>query len=298
MSDELRKLCNGWTRQYVATYVIPFWNRFEPVFIEFDRVIGTGPRPPMLPVFLEYIVQTKFDDLIQFREDKKFARRSAINTAFLKVLNKEPAILFDEFQENVSAADLHSPWARLGPRKWTDLTQIEQFQLLDYFAFRVSAEAYQLEKSQWNPHRPIEILIAELKERGPLVVGGKFGENAYQDGALINTNVTIAGRDIYGFRVGTHLKERCTFLHTITIIGAEVAETKGDPYYRGYVYYVDPDDGSDPKDLSKQRIFKISYQSLVDNVNDLCGERTQHESENGYAWAAKSLAVGQTYSLE
>ena len=158
--------------------------------------------------------------------------------------------------------------------------ETQQERLLTMLAIETYAEAYGLRKSSWTPFQEVGDLISELKQRGPLVIGGIFGRTTYSEDPF-KMKEPIGQRSVYAWRSGTKINRMGG--HAITIIGAR---KYGDT---SLVYYVDPNDPSDPNDITLQKIYAISYRSLKENVMGCRVMWTKHivPSPHGYAWAAK-----------
>jgi hypothetical protein len=139
---------------------------------------------------------------------------------------------------------------------------------------------YDLRISSWHPTQPITDLIKELKENGPLVMNGYFGASQYScpPRQLVKK---IEGREIYYWKKEDRLPSTEIFTHTILVVGAEVINGKG------YAYYIDPNDESDPAHPEKERILVISYETLT-SPKIICsneGLLGHHISDQGYAYS-------------
>ena len=166
---------------------------------------------------------------------------------------------------------------------WSDTSEDFKFLFLDNFIKNLSAKMYGLEISSWRPVHPIESLIQELKQHGPLFVQGCFGSEYYSVPPRKLEKV-LEGREVYGW-LKSDLKES-SFVndHAILIVGAEKIET------RGFVYFIDPNDESDPQDIKKQKIYVMSYERLTasNNISDLHGFlRPDAPLSIGYAYFSK-----------
>jgi hypothetical protein len=133
-----------------------------------------------------------------------------------------------------------------------------------------------LKKSTWKPIDGSDSLISELKSKGPLFVGGALGKPAYMDAPYERTQ-KIANRAIYAWRPGAKRHPNSFVGHTVLLVGAKKVEKEA------YVYFIDSVDPSDPKDLSKQKIYMISFNNFTNHITDLHG-RLRQDSPVPYAY--------------
>jgi hypothetical protein len=81
--------------------------------------------------------------------------------------------------------------------------------------------------------------------------------------------MSINRREIFGWKAKdriTDLSDSDTIAHSCVLVGAEKWENGNE-----MVYYIDPSDGSDPKDPTQQRIYTMSYKRLTDYPS-ICAE--------------------------
>jgi len=207
-------------------------------------------------IFESFCKQSSFDNLLDFLKDQKYAQRNRINLLFLNRLGINPVAFYNE---NVHQIETLTPWEKL--------STIEKAFYLDSFAFRATYQkCYQLPESDWNPSKPISHLIAQIKERGPHYIKGMFGKSYYQDPPK-PMKEKIQGRTLWYWPENADridLPES----HSIVIVGAAEGESRG-----GLVYFVDPQDGSDPADPEKQKIYVMSYNRLRSSIVNLHHEQ-------------------------
>lgn len=110
--------------------------------------------------------------------------------------------------------------------------------------------------------QPVDLLIAELRAKGPLVIQGEFGRTGYSQNPE-NLGESTAEQEVLGWKPGT--RQPTEVRQAITVVGA-VKEPKG----AEYVYYVDPFDASDPVSGTRRPLYKISYRSLQENATPFC----------------------------
>lgn len=129
--------------------------------------------------------------------------------------------------------------------------------------FAYCAKEHGAKHSAWHPERPIENLADELRSKGPLLVKGKFGQFYYED-SCFKLDSKIQNRSIFGWNPKAKRKEGVSILHAVLIVGADEK--------KGRVFFIDPLDGTDPKDIQSQKIYAMSLQRLKDAITNLDGK--------------------------
>ncbi len=130
-------------------------------------------------------------------------------------------------------------------------------------AFIASYKLYKFTESTWDPSQDIEDLINQIQEHGPHIVGGYFGRSNYIEKASeiyleeINKSVFSWSPNAQPHEV---VRGQC-----IVLIGAQKDQDKE------YVYYVDPEDGSNPNRPNQQSIYRIEYKILQKNIVNFDG---------------------------
>ncbi len=130
--------------------------------------------------------------------------------------------------------------------------------LIHNFVIRVLIEKYQLEYSSWTPEQPIDSLMKNLKEHGPMTVSGYLGPVFYLAPPRLSAR-KISDHSLHYFPKGTQRKPEFGDCHAIIVIGAEKI---GD---QELVYYSDPHDISDP--ISGRKIYAQSYNTFVSAIH-------------------------------
>ncbi|HEV3270428.1 MAG TPA: hypothetical protein VGZ69_07290 [Candidatus Rhabdochlamydia sp.] len=222
-------------------------------------------RPSLFPFLEEFIKEGKKSNMHEFLLHKKFSGRNRINLEFLTNLGIS---LKEVFDSEITTANGYEK------KPCKTLKDLEKSSLLGFFACKISAKVYDLQKSSWTPFQKIDCLIEELETKGPLYVGGNLGRPTYVDEPF-KMSQKISERDIYAWRPGANRNPGLG--HTVLLVGAKKVQGKA------FVYFIDSADPSDPNDRSKQKIYMISYTNLTSNVCDLHG-RGQQNSPVGYAY--------------
>lgn len=170
---------------------------------------------------------------------------------------------------------------------WETMTSREKEKHERNLTFTYSASAYGCRHSPWHPDQPIASLIEQLKQLGPQLINGQIGRQFYEDPPF-QLNQTIEGRSIFGWKPNSKRKE-IKFFHAVVIIGAQIKDRKN------LVYFIDPVDGSDPNDISTQKIYAISYDRLRSIITDMDGNRWKNE--NGEEVFASQKKYANQYAL-
>ncbi len=201
--------------------------------------------------------ETLYDYLVHLKCD----RILEINEAFFSELHVNAEDLFNEAKQSDPEGDYQETYEG---RDWADLPVSLKTHASSNFVESLLVKGYGLQISSWYPNQSIEDLMQELKRCGPLCVQGAFGAPQYQKEAT-NLGWKIGGRDVYGW-MGTSPKYP-PMAHMITIIGGEEFADCG------WVYFIDPNDESDPAHPEKQRVYEMTYKELIDpmKIIDLRG---------------------------
>jgi hypothetical protein len=171
---------------------------------------------------------------------------------------------------------LHDPWEQM--------PILRKRAHLAHLILRVVAErCYHFKTSPWHPTQKIHDLLSALRCHGPLLVTGCFGKSFYKTPPM-QMPERLFQRTIWCWPSSAERKEN-RISHNIVVVGAQTTESRG-----GCVFFVDPSDGSDPKQPDLQRIYAISYQRLCENIVNLYGEhrrssegKVMHSADSSYA---------------
>ncbi len=149
---------------------------------------------------------------------------------------------------------------------WKDVLVGREEQVGKLYAVNYALKAFGFAEASWDLSKPITDLQETLKLHGPLIVGGAFGKFQYKNDPT--SREKIADRTIYGWGAGDRkpIKEGPPYCQSIVIVGAKSGGPRG-----GYVYYVDPTEGSDPTDPNRQKIYVTTYENLISNIADFKG---------------------------
>jgi hypothetical protein len=197
--------------------------------------------------------------------------RVELNKTLLETLGKNPQQeATDSSKTTFSEGSPLAPVANREQITWESILEPEgnefiQDKLLGTSIVCVMAEEMGLKRSSWIPGNTCLPLVNELKMHGPMLILGDFGEAFYVTKAT-PLKAKIEGETIYYWEVGSKRVEEPPFAHSVVLIGAQKVEKTE------RVYFVNPDELSDPNSASEtRRIFAISYTNLRTNICALNG---------------------------
>ena len=249
-NDGLKNLFTGLTKQKIAIPEVR--ERLEAL----DR--RCNPEVSVFSVFPDFLNQDKHKNLYDYLVFLKISGPQDIYTQFFTDLKLDPKDLF----EITKRQDPMLYQSYCGDQNWDELGWQMKSTLLDHFARQQTAKRFNLQISPWNPQQPIKQLVTELEKRGPLVVGGCFGALHYAVPAR-DLGKKIGERAVYGWTKTDPKNQNHVTAHTILLVGAEKTSTQE------LVYYIDPEDVSDPLHPEKQRIYCMSYEKLT-SLGTIC----------------------------
>ncbi|MBS0652243.1 MAG: hypothetical protein JSR39_01810 [Verrucomicrobia bacterium] len=239
--------------------------------------------------------QNEWTNLHEYIQYIKVSKYRAVHDKFFQALGVDPKERYDRNIKDFTNAFLDSKKIHLSESdrhdliieysnmflSWEEAVRQTPGYLGVYFHL-AAADAYGFKQADWTPLEPISSLFEDLKKHGPLYVGGFFGSQYYSKPPTIRQ--TIEGRSVYGWnsedrlsedKFQTELGDFVISGHAIVIIGAAEGGSKG-----GFVYFVDPLDGSSVSDPSQQKIYAITYENLINNVSTLDGKKFPRSSIN------------------
>jgi hypothetical protein len=215
--------------------------------------------PTLVPHYKDFLLNKNFENFYDFCLSHFVSSRMKIKEEFLKSAGYAPKAMFEAFPERVSQMALGIHF-NLDYKRfyWEGLPALLKNGFIEAFAHRALAEISGLERSTWTPESGIDSLITHLKAKGPIVVCGKLGTIAYSTPATKMKRSPIQGFDVYHWSKDARLIEPQT--HSITITGAFRDKKES------YVFFVDPNDGSDPHNPSIQKVYIQTYLSLRNHI--------------------------------
>lgn len=222
-----------------------------------------------------YCEQNQVDDFLTFTKENYSKDLIDIHTKTM-------------IHHGISVKDLQETYERRPDKLWKNASIIEKENHAGQAIQILQCIAYDTQNSQWHPEQPIEKLIEQIRLCGPHYVTGYLGKLYYVDSPFPLKN-KIEDRPVFGWKPNAQRKEEENISHAVVIVGAKII--KG----AGYVYFVDPIDGSMPNQPESQKIYIISYEKLRLFIQDLNYCRTtmqngkllyatpQKEGANNYA---------------
>lgn len=252
-----------------ASRFILDWKTMGPKFIDPKLEKKFPGRPSILFCLQEFVKRNDEQNFYDFLLKKFYSVRNEASIKLLKSFNVDPE---KEFEAQITLENGVSKGLQ-----WKKLSIVDKALYLEAFVRQCCAQKYGLKISKWTPLRGFDLLLSELRENGPLCIGGAFGVKFYVDDPFIMSK-KISGRKIYGWKPGAKREPIINVVHSVLLIGAKKVKDKG------YAYFIDPNDPSDPKDISKQRIFIISYENLCKSISDIGVITPDSPARIGYAY--------------
>jgi len=268
--EDVKQGWTSWDHKRVSE-ILSNTSSYEQHKTLFDSSKARGDGPSAFPFLQKFLDQTLCQNFYEYVKYTWQQPKFEINATFLRSFGANPdALLLDPSNSEQNSTNSSS---------FDEKGMI----LSDNLVKCLMSHLFELKESSWAPNQQLPHLISELKARGPLVIAGLFGTSFYSTDPFI-MNEKIAERSIYAWPPGTKSTSSSRG-HTITVIGARKCDNKE------LVYYVDPLDPSDPKDITAQKIYAISYRSFKESVINLAGAQQSIEHEelkflNTYALAA------------
>jgi len=189
--------------------------------------------------------QEHCDDLEAYVLRQHYLSRSTLHEVFLRRLKRDP---FNPL----------NPFTGIPKAQFETLDFKHKTKYLEMQAFQASFEELGYLESTWHPELPVDSLANAIETQGPLYVKGFFGQLVYE-ARPFRLERTLLGQPVYGWRPGDQRRAK-TSVHSIVLIG--VSKNIKSPE-KSIVYFVDPLDGSNPRDPSQQKIYAMSYQKLI-----------------------------------
>ena len=209
------------------------------------------PKVTLQSIIPQFLDQTRYNDLYNFLLFLRNKNREEITIRFLRSIGENPQPFYERAKRLYP--EIYENNVYQG-KSWDSLSPALKAPFLDLLTTQLLVRSYPLAASTWCPESPIESLMEQLQAKGPLAVCGQFGPSYYEDPPR-QYDRFIAGRAIFGWNK-TDRKQSQASEHMILLIGAEKTAT------RQFVYYITPEDESDPSHPEKQRVFVMSYEHL------------------------------------
>lgn len=218
--------------------------------------------------FLDFIKNSdETTDFLAYAENNMNQAKLAAHLTAIKELG-----IGEESMDEHVPEQRTSKWKEmnLSIPKWNDMSLSQKAWLAEIVVFRAAFFTYGCKLSRWTPLAPIESLINELNTHGPHFVKGMLGKDFYAS-APIEQAQKIEERTVLAWHRNCPLTNRSgSKLHAVLIVGAESQGKNKN------VYFIDPEDGSDPQHVATQKIYSISYEMLQRSIASLSGFSLKH----------------------
>lgn len=235
----------------------------------------------LLNRFQKFCAQKQSDNLSEYFLDHYKAEYCRIHDQFLKAMGFDPEVMYENKRKKELLTDFYDKkgisfnqtresmldllFNKMCP-SWKSLSVTDKYSEFVDFRDSVLLQASGFKETQWNPKQSIEVLIDNLKIHGPLLMSGAVGKIFYEKPPeKVNK---VAGRNIYGWKKGDLKKTLHSFGHRISHVVVVIGAEKGGPR-EGFIYFVDPNDGSEPRNPEMQRIYVTSYQNFKEKVEKI-----------------------------
>lgn len=114
-----------------------------------------------------------------------------------------------------------------------------------------------LTSSDYNLFKDIDGFINLMEQHGPFAFSGNLGTTSYLDPPKA-LKEKIVSRNVYGWPVNAKRRQQKFFIHCVTVIGACKLENG-----KGYIYFLDPADPSDPENMTAEKVYKMSFDKFM-----------------------------------
>lgn len=136
-------------------------------------------------------------------------------------------------------------------------------QYAESLARSVFIKKMHIKESGWTPAQTIDQLIEQLQQGGPHVVFGLFGSPYYTKEAHVCADPD-APQAIFGWNPDERIPDdEIWAAHGVILVGANRSKRR--------VYFIDPRDGSDPKNATARKVYAMSYKRLCDSICNQLG---------------------------
>ena len=154
--------------------------------------------------------------------------------------------------------------SRMPYKEWSELPLSPSCKCqLNNIAALFMAQAYKLTPSNWqgliDSKNPIELLIAELGRIGPLVMRGPF-DDTFCSKFFSKCAEKIGVHEVFAWKPDAQVVENDHLLFPVTVVGAK-KENQGE-----FVYFIRPNEASDPQTNIGRCVFKMPYNILHKHV--------------------------------
>ena len=250
-ASEWRKKCSNYMMKYlpIITILLEYKDTLSTISKEtlditlqlqkFIKKEFINNLNQIIDIFLN---QNIYDNLYEYLKNFEYNGIDEIHNEFLKKNN----VTVEELNFSLSVSD---------PFNYQYLYNNKKSTLLWHSATMCMIKFYNLEISSWNPEQTFEDLKKEIEINGPLAISGLFGSLAY-DVPASKYGKKIVDRDIYYWNK-TDPKSSKRIGHMILLVGTFNEENNE------FVFYIDPNDISDPLNPEKQKIYMMTYQKLT-----------------------------------
>ncbi len=230
-----------------------------------------------LKINLEFLAKHDISEtyLIQQYYKFKIDNKHGINTGLFNLLKSVNA---DQDEKAVMGNLKKGIDTLLPPSMLKELWKVEKVSertaWIDNYVFNFACNSYGMKAADWSPDKSVDFLLESLKQHGPHIVNGLIGQSCYTV-APKPLSEKINERTIWHWPKGSLVRTSGNG-HSVLVIGARKITTTG----RAFVYFIDPIDGSNPKNPEQQKIYVMSYEKFVEQVGSTNGVKVMESIKN------------------
>lgn len=215
----------------------------------------------------------RYEDMFE-----NWKKKEILSEKYVTICNEEMCIVTTwskiEFTQDVENRlnDLYiNKMGNINPFHSDTFETKPQAHFLFHSLLSAAFQDYGFQEANWKPDNLIDILINTLTTHGPLLVSAHIGsKHGLNNRVMMNT----MGRSIYGWQNESEMREEeDSSPHAVVITGAQK-----DEFGNEWVYFVDPNDGSDPENPELQKIYVYSYRNFKLIVQAFNNIPTKHLS--------------------
>lgn len=207
----------------------------------------------------DFLAQSQFVNFCDYFLDLKLRRRSIIQMKFLETIGLEKGDIYQnlfQFCHANQAATLAQSVEKL------ECIPVQLSPLVEETVALLAAQHFGLKCMRWQPTDPFEVLLDQMRNKGPACVNLNIGRNMHVVAAK-PLGQKWGQREVFGWPIEDKTFSKSLGNHVVLLVGAIV-----DPTHPGggYVLSLDPRDVSDPDQPLLERMIRTSYKALRESA--------------------------------
>jgi hypothetical protein len=231
-----------------------------------DTIRGGQFTERLFTLLTEFAANTKFIGLEEYLKNKHSVDGLDCSSLFF---SKMKIKLEDEYCKQRNDTDRSKePQLR---EAFSKMDLPHKRAVVDNLLFTIAYEGYGLQRSAFNPIDGVLSLRQALQTRGPMYCKGYFALACYV--APAEKMGEIEGTSLWGWKKTAAKVPVSTTVHSIVVVGAKSeAQEPSQGTSKALVYFVDPYDGSDPLNPTKQKLYVMSFEGFKSKIASLRNE--------------------------